>query len=280
MNFFLLLFDWAHFFISVLNFPSSTLSSLLFCLILPSFFFCLCSLSCLRQSVFFLYSIRQTKFQMSVWVAKLYCLRDFRLFDWEYSLFGTRKDFLWVLLMNRSVCKASFLFSWLSCTFLGRNSVAGGKVTEPPIVLKRSRSATEKGEIAPIDLTASNDGWRILWLESLLWTRIFLRGVALITSRSRSDCAHPSALPRRGRKSCMSARHVTIPTRSTPQKIRQSKPLCIDIKPSKEQIREVDYIDGCSASHPKRAISRRSYKRPLIFQKEADRGHRRTYRED
>ena len=27
-----------------------------------------------------------------------------------------------------------------------------------------------------------------------------------------------------------------------PQKIRPSKPLCIDIKPSKEKIREVDYI--------------------------------------
>ena len=79
-------------------------------------------------------------------------------------------------------------------------------------------------------------------MTRILTKRIFLRRVALITSRSRSSCAHPSALRKEKLHVCEACDDSNPSDEVVPQKIRPSKPLCIDIKPSKEKIREVDYI--------------------------------------
>ena len=70
-------------------------------------------------------------------------------------------------------------------------------------VIKRGRSATEKGEIAPIDLTASDDALLIGYSSGE-------------SPSSQVDRDHLAPIQAHfGRKSCMSARHVTIPTRAT-----------------------------------------------------------------
>ena len=91
-------------------------------------------------------------------------------------------------------------------------------------------------------------------MTRILTKRIFLRRVALITSRSRSSCAHPSALPRGGRKSCMSARHVTIPTRSTRWFLRRF-------------VQASHYAS--TSSHPKRRFEKSTTSRLLLESPEA-----------
>ena len=91
-------------------------------------------------------------------------------------------------------------------------------------------------------------------MTRILTKRIFLRRVALITSRSRSSCAHPSALPRGGRKSCMSARHVTIPTRATRWFLRRF-------------VQASHYAS--TSSHPKRRFEKSTTSRLLLESPEA-----------
>ena len=144
------------------------------------------------------------------------------------------------------------------------------KVTEPPLSYQK-RSLRHRKRRNRAD-RSHRKWWR-------LTNRIFLRRVALITSRSRSSCAHPSALRKEKLHVCEACDDSNPSDEVVPQKIRPSKPLCIDIKPSKEKIREVDYIKVAprvTRSEPSAEEVPNSRK----FQKEADRGHRRTYRED